>query len=236
MRLAICDDDVHLCAEMETVLLDINPRFEVDIFYSGEDLCQFMQKNPARHYDILFLDIELENMSGIHVGRFFRDELHDELTKIVYVSGKKGYAMELFDIRPFHFLIKPINREVICQVINKAEELTGQANDMFTYSKGSILHKIPLHEIIYFSSEGHKINIYTTSGTMDFYGKLTEVQEKVNRRFLDIHKSFLVNYDHVVRIQYDEVALSSGTTLPISQQRRSRIRNAILKIERDGLL
>lgn len=59
-------------------------------------------------FDIVFLDIELPKISGIDIGKKIRDEMHDETTKIVYISGKDSYAMGLFDVRPLNFLIKPI--------------------------------------------------------------------------------------------------------------------------------
>lgn len=43
----------------------------------------------------------------------------DEITQIVYISGKSEYALELFDINPLNFLVKPLNYEKIEKVINK---------------------------------------------------------------------------------------------------------------------
>ncbi|MEL7568552.1 MAG: response regulator [Dehalobacterium sp.] len=79
---------------------------EIEVFFSGEKLYQFICEGAC--FDIVFLDIELPKISGIDIGKKIRDEMHDETTKIVYISGKDSYAMGLFDVRPLNFLIKPI--------------------------------------------------------------------------------------------------------------------------------
>ena len=60
---------------------------------------------------MFFLDIEIEFMNGVQVGRFIREKLQDDNTLIVYMSSYTKYAMELFEVRPMDFLIKPLNEK-----------------------------------------------------------------------------------------------------------------------------
>lgn len=53
--------------------------------------------------DLLFLDIELVQNNGIAVGNFIRNELEDMQTRIVYISSKESYAMQLFKVQPLDF-------------------------------------------------------------------------------------------------------------------------------------
>jgi DNA-binding LytR/AlgR family response regulator len=103
---AICDDEKCTCSELEKIVLSYAKRhnisISVEIFYSGEGLCAFL-KNHA--IDLVFLDIELESMNGVEVGRFLRQGLKNDLTQIVYISSKESYAMELFKVRPMYFLL-----------------------------------------------------------------------------------------------------------------------------------
>jgi DNA-binding LytR/AlgR family response regulator len=107
LRIAICDDDKQLCLELKSILNEISENsdenFEISTFYGGEELYDFLE--VGNRFDLIFLDIELCEINGVEVGRKIREELNDELTQIVYISGKDTYAMELFDIRPLNSLL-----------------------------------------------------------------------------------------------------------------------------------
>ncbi len=83
--------------------------------------------------------------------------------------------------------------------------------------------------ILYFSSEGRKIKIYTTYGEKVFYGKLRDVFQGISDRFLSIHNSYIVNPEYVIHYSYDKVELTDGTVLPISKANRKQIRERILR-------
>ncbi len=120
IRIAICDDDTTFLNYFYTMLSDIfnknGVKIQVDNFTNGEELCEEIKEAP---YNLLFLDIELIKMNGVEVGNFIRDTLKDENTQIVYVSSKQEYALELFESRPFNFLIKPLKYDELKRVIDK---------------------------------------------------------------------------------------------------------------------
>ena len=110
IRIAIVDDVVEVCYSIEKALLEISKELDHEIFtehyYDGEKLCQDLSKGIA--YDLILLDIELNEISGIETARFIRNELNDELQQIVFISAKKQYSMELHAFHPLGFLIKPL--------------------------------------------------------------------------------------------------------------------------------
>ncbi len=65
-----------------------------------------------------------------------------------------------------------------------------------------------------------------------FYGKLSEIKQKLeNNNFISIHKSYLVNYCHVIEYQYEHVKMSNNTMLPISQQHRKVVRRKFIDLK-----
>ena len=72
MKIAVCDDDKLLTGEIDGQLQRIQQKmgisFETDIFFDGETLWEAIEKHGS--YDIIYLDIEMENMDGITVERF----------------------------------------------------------------------------------------------------------------------------------------------------------------------
>jgi len=231
IRIAVCDDDNILCLQLESMLLDISKNIseeiEVETFFSGEELCRFLtEKN---YFDILFLDIELIKLNGVEVGKIIREEMNNESIQIVYISAKESYAMDLFQVRPLHFLIKPIQKDVLEEVVNKALKLIVKNNQYFEYKNGITNYIVPFKDLIYFESDGRKVNIILYDETQSFYGKLSEVEKQLNDQdFILIHKSFLVNYDHVVEYQYEYVKMSNNKVLSISQNNRKIVREKLL--------
>lgn len=235
IRIAICDDELYICSQIESILIDILQhmavKFEIEVFESGESLCKELERQS---FDIIFLDIELPQISGIEVGRYIRNYLKNEIMQIAYISGKKGYAIELFDFWPINFLVKPLDREKVAKVIDKYFIITEQDNHVFEYKKRTEYYKISMSKILYFESNKRKVKIYTIDGKVDeFYESMENIYAAVkNHNFLFIHKSIIVNYRFIKKISYEKVLMIDDRELPISQSRRKAIKTMYMKIRK----
>lgn len=235
INIAICDDFEEIRNQVFNLITDIFITLPftpvIDCFSNGEELCAEIAKNQ---YDLIFLDIELPKMNGVDVGKYIRNTLKNERVQIAYISGRKDYAIELFDSRPINFLVKPLNREQIKKVIDKYIQITKMDDSLFTYQIRNEYYKIPLSDILYFASSGRKITIKTTDSENCFYSSLNKIYPKVqNKNFLFVHKSFLVNYKHILSYQYEQVIMDDKTVIPISQANRKEIRAAFVAISRE---
>lgn len=236
LKIAICDDEDFICSQLEEILIRLEDiyldKMDIDIFYSGIELDNSIQNGEV--YDLIFLDIEMEHMNGVEVGKKLRNEYEDNTTQIIYISSMENYAMELFQVRPMDFIIKPLTYEKISKVLDTALRLIPKSNEVFKYQTGHTVCKIPLKDILYFESVNRKINIITTSRKDIFYGTLNNIYKELQSyHFINIHKSFLVNYNHIVKFEYKQVTMSDDRILPISQQNRKGIRSLQLKMERN---
>lgn len=235
--IAVCDDEMLICSQIEQVIIDsqklLSNKIDIDVYYSGEELYDFLLSGIK--YDMIFLDIELELLNGVSLGEKIREELNNENVQIVFISGKQGYAMELFKIRPFNFLVKPLSVEDIINVVDKGIKLSNKLNQYFIYKQGHIIKKILIQNIIYFESLDRKVKLYTSASDEVFYGSLSEVYKQVEKyQFLKIHKSFLVNYNQIIEFYYDHLLLSNMSNLPISQSKRKEVRKIQMVIEREN--
>lgn len=231
LRIAICDDEKIICTGLEDVLYeigkDINQEIETEVYYSGENLCDYLCE--GNRFDLIFLDIELSNINGVEVGKIIREKLKDEHTQIVYISGNESYAMELFEIRPLNFLIKPFNKVKLEEVLLKAIKLLHKENNFFEYKNNNITFSILLKDILYFESHGRKVNIVLSNETKSFYGKLSTVEEQIhNQDFIMIHKSYLINLNHCIEYTYEYVKMSNEEVLTISQNNRKSVREKLM--------
>jgi len=235
---AICDDETKIGAELECALLDIfdklSVKHEVEVFFSGEELCKAIKSGV--HYDIIFLDIEFaqNEINGMEVGQFIRNTYNNYIVSIVYMSRVKSYALELFDLQPFNFLIKPLKVEKIEEVIRKYMKIFGFWSRDFTYKIGHNTFKVCVKDIVYLESCDKKIILYLASGSKDeFYGSIKEVYQEQLKGFdfLFIHASYIVNYDYVTALKFNQVFLvDSETPLPISKHRKNEVRERYYEI------
>lgn len=236
-KIAICDDDRLICAEIEKLILNfqetITMKIEVEIFYDGESLCKYLEREHS--FDLIFLDIEMKKLNGIQVGRIIREIMDDYDTKIIYISAKNHYDRELFDVQPLHFLPKPLATEKIIEDVKLAIRLTDKRRGTFTYKKGYEKYSIFIKDILYFESLNREIRIVHTKGEETFYDSIENVFKRVGQyQFLQIHRSYIVNYVHVSRFKYDKVIMTNEDALPIGQSRRKEIRQFQLNLEKDN--
>lgn len=232
LRIAICDDDKIICRQLEDMLCEISEgihqEVETEVYFSGEELCNFIFKGNS--YDMIFLDIELYEINGVEVGRKIRNELNDEHTQIVYVSSKESYAMELFDVRPLNFIIKPIIKEKLESILLTGIKLLDKENRFFEYKNNNVSFSVPVNDILYFESNGRKVNIVLPEETKSFYGKLSMVEEQINNNdFIMIHKSYLINFNYCKEYTYEYVKMSNDEVLTISQNNRKTVREKIMQ-------
>jgi len=230
--IAICDDEIQIGTLLEKDLIEIldsiNIKYEIDVYYTGEDLYNKMESGV--HYDLIFLDIEFAQnaINGVEVGKLIRDAQKNNLVSIVYISWEKNYAMELFDIRPLHFLVKPLNYEKIEKIIRTYLDISGLLSGVFTYKIGHDTFKARVKDIVYLENRERKIIIVFSDGrSEEFYGSLKEVYEEQLKGFdfIFIHASYVVNYDHITKVEYNQLFINnSALPLPISKHRRNDVR------------
>lgn len=236
IRIAICDDDHTICTQLENIILEFqkenNKELTIKVFYSGEKLIEYIKNKNS--FDLIFLDIELEGINGVEVGSIIRNELEDYITKIVYISSKSHYDRQLFEVQPLHFLEKPLEKDKVIKDINLAIKILEKENHWFSFNIGHELHKVPIKEIVYFESLGREIKLVGIKGNVRFYDKIGAISKKVSEfRFMQPHRSYLINYDHVISLKKEEVIMSNEDKIPLSRLRCKEIRELQIFYEED---
>ncbi|GLC77975.1 LytR/AlgR family response regulator transcription factor [Lacrimispora brassicae] len=236
LKIAICDDEQIVCADIEKIILDFQKEsgihLEVEVFYSGIDLYKFIVNDYA--FDLIFLDIEMQDLNGIQLGNKIRNELENYITKIVYISSKDSYDRQLFEVQPMHFLPKPVDKEKIIADVKLALKILGKRSDVFSYKIGHSVYKVSIKDILYFESLDREIKLVSTKGTVCFYSTIEAVLSQVSSyQFIQIHRSYIINYAYVSKFRYEEVIMMNGEHLLISQRRRKDVRDLLISYEKE---
>lgn len=224
IKVAICDDENMIASQIDNMILTIcqkeNISVDTDVFYGGSSLEKEMLSGTK--YDLIYLDIQMKDGDGITIAKNIRKM--DENVLLIYVSGYDRYLMDLFRLDVLTFIKKPIDTELFANTFLDAHRKIGNNRFYFVYRYKNIEYKIPCIDILYFESKGRKVILYGKSGSIGlFNGKLSDVEIQVTNGkipYLRIHQSFLVNYHHIKSRSRTEVTLTTGTKLPISEDRQ----------------
>lgn len=231
LKVAICDDVPSICTQLKGIISTHKAASDIFIetFNSGEALCEAV---AAGHiYDLIILDIELDQISGVEVAKKLHADLLDECPDILFISGKQGYAMDLFKLRPIDFLLKPLNPEDVLSAINIALNQYSKKLTFCEFKSKKIFHKLPYREIRYFESTNKIVTIHASKQNYECYGRIAEIAVNAPQPdFILIHQSYLIQWRYVRTLKHMCVEMDDGTSLPISQASRKVVKDAYMSL------
>lgn len=237
-RIGICDDEGFTCAELEKDVTDFFRKQEDDVEVFVWNTAEgFMEDVPSKvNLDILLLDIELPKKSGVDVGYYIRETIADAGMNIIFISSKTSYAMELFELHPYNFLVKPLDGEKVCVEIQKLLQLNNQDRRFFLYTYNRNQYKILMGDIIYFKCNKHHIKIICKSEEKEYVGKLKSEIKKLPDNFAMISQSNIINLRHIKECSGTNVIMDNGDRLSISKNFRYEFNTIMLENSKWGEL
>jgi DNA-binding LytR/AlgR family response regulator len=170
----------------------------------------FLQSDRA---DILFLDIEMPEMSGLELTRCVGREII-----IIFTTSKKDYAVDGFDLNIADYLTKPIAPARFLQAVGKAREIytanhnhIRQAGDEFIFVRDTAVTRLLRYrDILYLEAMGDYVKFHTLQKVYAIHGTLKAVEERLPMlQFIRVHRSFIVAVDKVDTIENGGLAIGS---------------------------
>lgn len=226
LKIAVIEDTPDEAKRLVTFLR----RFELEQGVSLE--CALFDKvipfleNYRFQYDIVFMDIELPDMSGMDAARRLREQ--DDSVILIFVTHLSQYAVKGYEVDALDYIVKPINypalaiklrRAVNCTRNNSGQEL------MFNTNEGLI--KLRASSLMYAEVYKHHIRYCTENGDHNAYGTLKQVEALLPAEsFFRLGSSHIVNLQHVVKYIGDEVTVGKDV-LPISRMRKKDFLEAL---------
>ena len=222
-KIGICDDNEasqkllkHICTNYYS---DKNIHLVVDLYNSGEDLLK-----KGKKYDYLFLDIEMYNLNGVEVAEIIRKTDID--TMIVIISGYPEYKNKAYSVHVFDYLDKPICTQKIFNLLNELERYFQKKRQTFYVSFKTIngIIQIDVDEIMYIEYFKRRLNINTVNGVYYMYGNIKDIFSKLKKfNFIIPHRAFIVNMNHIERIEKNTICMQDKTNIPISKLKKKEI-------------
>lgn len=222
LHIAICEDELHTLAELKEKVSDfINTRgisAEIACYTSGEQLL-LAEKN----HDLILMDIYLPGISGMDSAKKIRE--YDEECAIVFITSSKEDVYDAFDVNASHFLVKPVEDSLLFRVLEKAiKQIEKDENNWLLLTKKQTVRKILFKDILYCEAIGHDILFVLNNGAMEPYTySLAELKNKVDDRFFQCHRSYLLNLAYVTAIENDAAIMTNGDSVLISRRKRKEL-------------
>lgn len=224
MRIAICDDSKENLALLEDVVDGLKLReTEVECFENGESLLRYISDSKENFYQIYLLDIEMPGINGLETAKQIREI--DKRAIIIFVTAYSDYVFSSFEVQPFRFINKPVDREKLENVIHAAVNYIYTSKRYIFISVDKAKIQLCCEDIMYFEGDKRKVNVYLPEETYSFYSKMSDIEKMVdNSWFVRIHVSFIVNMDYVKAIYTDEIVLNNGVHLPVSRKYQKSVK------------
>lgn len=211
-------DDEPLAVSLLGSYIEKIPFFE--LIFSTENpilALEYIQKNDA---DLIFLDIQMSELSGINFMKIVGDKL-----KYILTTAYSEYALEGYEHNVIDYLLKPISFDRFQKSALKAQERfptnETSANSYFFVKSSGQQHKINFDEILYIESIKDYVNIKTDNQEYIVLDTLKSLENQLPENFARVHKSFILNLDKIEKIDVRNVFLNSGKEIPIGETYKS---------------
>ena len=232
VKIAICDDEKNIRTYLSALVRKQGIGCEITEYATAGDYLA-----SGVEYDILFLDIELEcpeqDMDGMKMARQIRSMEDTKQPIIIFVTGYEKYVYDAFDVGAFQYLLKPVDEQKFADVFRRAAEqaATNAEHDkkVLMIQYGSTGKTIPLSDIYYMESQNHKIAVHMKDGVLEYYAKISDLEEELQGQFCRVHKGYLINLSYVDEYNKTEVTLTNGDKLLISKYKYEDFVKAYLR-------
>lgn len=227
--IAVCDRNQDVVRELKSWAEIDGKKLACNIgiacYKCAEELLWDMEEGYT--YDAVFLEYEINHCKGIEYAKMIRKT--NEICEIVFIANSAQYAYEAYSVHPFFYMKKPIDRGCFDEVFTELCNLLMESKNTFSFYSFRKYYQILLKNILYFQSDRSRVTLFCIGGEQySYYNTLKDVEQclqTLSLRFIRPHQSFLVNCLHIKTCHYDRIELRNGEIIPISEDRRKKVRN-----------
>lgn len=225
MKIAICDDDWHM---QQTLRLFIDQTYQdldmlVDGFTSGEALLAAVQKQ-SQPYQLILLDIEMRGIDGIETAKRLRKLLPD--CYIIFITSHDEFALTGYEVAAFRYLVKPVQPEKLTEAISAVR---AELSDHITLhvEDGPVEALLRVKDIYYIEAQDKRVRVVLKDTAFSDCRGIDEIERALaGEDFFRVHRSYLINFRYVARLDKNEILLVSGEQIPLSRLRKKAFKNA----------
>lgn len=181
----------------------------------------------AQPIDVLFLDIEMPEMTGLELTR----HLGNKRPIIIFTTSKREYAVDAFELNVADYIVKPVTGSRFLQAMEKAREIyhsnkvrvSVEEKEFVFIRDNGILKRLLIEDIHFLEAMGDYVKVFTSEKFHAIHVTLRTVEEKLPpNKFLRVHRSFIVALNKIEKIE-EGVIVINNKTVPVADAYRSAL-------------
>ncbi len=226
IRVAIVDDDIQIQKRLKQYIeeyeKDIAEKFNITVFSDASQIVE----NYRTVYDIIFMDVQMEQMDGMTAAGKIREIDSDVI--IIFVTNMADFAISGYKVDALSYVVKPVLYVDFVQQLNKAVKRIefGRRSYLLVKSKSEIL-RLDIAKISYLESVEHKVVIHLEDEDLIIYSTLGKLEKQLQGHcFARCNSGYLVSLRHVGGIDKDTVVVGKDI-LSISRGKKKSFMNAV---------
>ena len=183
--------------------------------------------------DLLFLDIQMPELSGIALSR----TLHPG-PKVIFTTAFEEYALEGFKVSALDYLLKPFSYEEFLTAARKAQQWFERPSTPPSSEEGFIfvkseykIRKIPLDQLLYVEGLKDYVKIFMVDQAKPIMSLISmkSLGEKLpSQQFLRVHRSFIVNLNQVHTVERGRIVFGTAY-IPVSEKYKAPFQDFITR-------
>jgi len=232
LKALVVDDEAPARSELRFLLDDAGG---IEVVGEASNAQEALQLIKAIPYDVIFLDIDMPGISGMHLAEALANL--DRQPAIIFVTAHSEHAVKAFEVAATDYLVKPVEVERLRTAIDRlmpAEEAPVRVERIPVEKAGRKL-LLQVGEIFYVMAKDDYSYIYTTEERFLSTISLAQLEGKLEAQgFFRVHRRFVVNLSQVKEIipMYGGTMLltlkdKAGTQIPASRRRVPALKRAL---------
>jgi two-component system LytT family response regulator len=240
---ALIVDDEELARQVLRELVQSRP--EIQILGECSNGFEAVKAIAEHKPDLVFLDIQMPKLTGFDVL-----ELVDGDVAVIFVTAYDQYAMRAFEVHAVDYLLKPIGRERFEEALERAKKRIGEKKppvaelaaaarppqqflERIVVKDGTRVTLIPVAKLDYVEAQDDYVALASQGKKHLKQQTIASVETGLDpTRFVRIHRSYIVNFERVVRIEpYGKdsrlAILADGARLPVSRMGYARLKTLL---------
>ena len=232
MRIAICDDERTYIKKIEN---DINSlkthenEFEFSEFESGEAFISGFSKDK---YDLIILDIEMNDLNGLQTAEFLRQI--DKNVILIFMTSYDKFVYQGYEVNAFRYILKNQPEPIYLKQLSDTIQEYYRNKKYIKVVDNDIEKELLTVDILYIEVYSHQIVIHTFNKEYYQKGKLSDYEKMLEEcLFVRSDKSVLINVTNIDYIKKNQVFMKNGKILYVSRNHLEKITKAFLKFSRN---
>lgn len=225
MKIAIIDDMAADCQQIYDYVIKYckseHIHVLVDTYESGR---KFLSSFEEGKYNLIFLDIYLNNLNGIEIATELRKI--DDKCLIVFSTSSQAHAIKGYRVRAFDYLVKPHTYSSFRETMSLCAKALQDYSEYIEVKEGREYTKIFIEDIIYTDYHNHYVQIHTAHSVIRSYMPFPVFQEMLQDypQFICCYRNCLVNMSKVDELDDCTFVMKNGEQVPISKKKKNEIR------------